>query len=471
MTNLPFDLETQQSALKRKQGLIDSMLMSGMKPQQGQMIGKRFVGTRPQDAIIQALTGLMLGMNQKGIDSDSKGLKEQYNTALQSGVENYMNTREGKPASGIMSDAQAGQLMGGDVDPTAGQPMAGIQPAAAANPRAAAIQALTSGLGPLQQLGMTDLTQMGKDSLTKKDILGLSGYDPKSKLIAALSGNVAGLSPEVKEHVVNGQIVTGRPESGYSPAGDFRDKFGNVGELAPGINGQLNTGTGEAKFAPKGVDVRVDTGQKADESFGKELAGERAKTVTKSFETATGASKALEALSAARQDFSSGIKSGIAANINLGLSKVGKALGMEADPSIASTEAFRANMARETLNLVKGLGAGTGISNADREFAEKASGGSIMLDDQAMVRLMNVAEAAAGNVLLGHQRLLDSNTRANPGHAAALETFKIPFEIPSGDAVRFNERTGRVEVAPVQAAPAAKPAAGGGRVIRFEDLP
>jgi hypothetical protein len=282
-----------------------------------------------------------------------------------------------------------------------------------------------------------------------------------------MGGGLPALQPERKEHVVNGQIFAGTSDSGYTPVADARDKFGGVGVIGQGddgkpIYGQLNQGTGEAKFAPKGVQVNVDTAQKAGDKFATELAGKRADLLAKSYDNALAASKALDAIENAENDVSAGIKSGATGQIALGVAKFAKALGLEADPQIANTEAFRANMARETLNLVKGLGAGTGISNADREFAEKASGGSILLDDKAIVRLMNIAKAAAGNVQLAHMRMLDAQQGATGTLPQDLETFKVPFTLKGNDQLVFDESGKKFIVKPpAQPSKPAIPAAPG----------
>lgn len=443
---LPFDLETDQAAIERKRQLAQTLLQQAMSGQQGQMVSGHFVAP----SLLASLAPVAAAAFSSGISSQAddatRELKGKYNNMLASGLQKYFDTRDGKPGQTMSAD-QVDALMNHDqAPPPLAEPIK-------ADPRRAAIEALTSGVGPLQQLGQMDLQQIGKSALTPKDLLGLSGFDPKSRLLAAMGGGLPVLQPERKEHVVNGQIVVGTPDSGYAPVVDARDKFGQVGVIGQGddgkpIYGQLNSGTGEAKFAPKGVQVNVDTAQKAGDKFATELAGKRADLLAKSYDNATAASKAIDAIENAENDVSAGIKSGATGQVALGVAKFAKSLGLDADPQIANTEAFRANMARETLNLVKGLGAGTGISNADREFAEKASGGSILLDDQAIVRLMNIAKAAAGNVMLAHTRLLSAQQGATGTLPQDLETFRVPFTMKGNDQLVFDEGSKKFIVKP-----------------------
>lgn len=455
----PFDLATEQQAIERKRQLAQVLLQRSMQAPQGQMVSGHYIAPGFGAYLAPLVSAFASRKLEAEADDASRQLAATYNSRLSQGLEKYFDTREGK-AGQVMTDQQVADLMQNDQAPQLADPVA-------ANPRRAAVEALTSGIGPLQQLGMSDLQQLGKGGLTQKEILSLSGYDPKSRLVAALGGNIGALQPERREHVVNGRIVVGNPDGGYSTAGDFSDKYSGVGVIGRGedgkpIYGQSNTRTGEVKFAPTGTQVNVNTTQKAGDRFATELAGKRADTLVKSYENALAAKKAIEALESAEDDFAAGIKSGATGQVALGISKWAKALGIDADPQIANTEAFRANMARETLNLVKGLGAGTGISNADREFAEKASGGSILLDDGAMYRLMNIAKAAAANVQMEHNRLLDAQVGATGSLPQDLETFRVPFNMKGGDQLVFDEATRRFVVkAPSKPAAPTLPAAPG----------
>lgn len=442
---LPFDLQTEQDTIARKQQIAQALLSQMLQPPQGQMVSGHFVAPSALSAVSQ-VAGAYLGNKVMGQNDEArKALTGKYNNMLAEGLQKYFDTRDGKPGQTLTTE-QADALMNGEQAPQLDEPVK-------ADPRRAAVGALTSGIAPLQQLGQADLSQIGKSALTPKDLLSLSGFDPKSRLLAALGSGLPALQPERKEHVVNGQIVVGTPDSGYAPVTDARDKFGEVGIIGKGddgkpIYGQLNSDTGEAKFAPKGVQVNVDTVQKAGDKFATELAGKRADLLAKSYDNATAASKAIDAIEQAEGDVAAGIKSGASGQVALGVAKFAKSLGLDADPQIANTEAFRANMARETLNLVKGLGAGTGISNADREFAEKASGGSILLDDQAIVRLMNIAKAAAGNVQLAHMRLLSAQQGATGTLPQDLETFRVPFTMKGNDQLIFDKSSKKFIVKP-----------------------
>ena len=89
-------------------------------------------------------------------------------------------------------------------------------------------------------------------------------------------------------------------------------------------------------------------------------------------------------------------------NLNQGLKTVGIDAGY-ADAA-ANSQAFTANMAGNVGKLIKQFGAGTGLSDADREFAKDMAGGRISLDAKAINRILDINERAARNVIARHNK-------------------------------------------------------------------
>lgn len=437
-TSMPFDLQTRQDEINRRRMLASMLMQKALTPQQGQMVSGHYVAPSTV-ATLASLLGGVAGTNvEQNLAGQQQQLGQDYQSRLGEALSNYLTTKNGTPAQ-TMTDQQAQDLMENNIDPK-------LADAIPADPQKAALNAIGSGFSPLEKLGWNDVSNFGKGGLTTKDYLTLSDMDPQSRIAAALGGGVSSLAPKSDVHVVNNQLVTGNPTKGFSAVGDYGDKYSPIKVVGTDEDGkpilaQVNTRSGENKYTPGGgVSVNVNTAETAGNKFASALASKRADAIATSYDNAVAASKALDAMKSARDDLAAGIHSGASAQVALGLSKWAKSLGLPADPAIANTEAFRANMARETLQLVKNLGSGSGISDADRDFAEKASGGSIMLDDKAMYRLMNVASAAAGNVLVQHDRLLSSNANATGALPQDLATFKVPFSVEGNDQLYFDPR-------------------------------
>jgi hypothetical protein len=77
--------------------------------------------------------------------------------------------------------------------------------------------------------------------------------------------------------------------------------------------------------------------------------------------------------------------------------KVAAQMGFNTGDAAADTEALARDLAASTLDGIKasGLGAGSGFSNADRDFLEKVVGGSIKLEGKTLLRLADLNEKSA----------------------------------------------------------------------------
>jgi len=140
----------------------------------------------------------------------------------------------------------------------------------------------------------------------------------------------------------------------------------------------------------------------------------------------------IRSIHTARQqlDDGGGIISGAGANQVLALQKVGAALGITDASKITNTETFRTSIKPIVLETVKGLGAGSGVSNADREFALQAVGGDITLDEKSIRRVLDITERAARSKIDRHNKLSEEMVKAQPdiGAVAPMLRIEMPGE-------------------------------------------
>jgi hypothetical protein len=438
------DFQLEQEKLKRERAVVDAMVAAAQAPKSGRMVGPHYVSGGLAGGLASVVQAFMGKKKAEELDQRQSGLQEQVAMATQDELGQYFKTRDGytKP----YDTTQIQSFMEQD------QPLPD-QEQVAGDRRKAAIGAFTSKLPVLQKLGESDISSLGKSDITGKELLGASGFDAQSRVAAALAGNPALLKPKRENLVVNNQVLD--PDT-LTSKGDYRDKFSDVGVIGQGadgapIFGQRNQSTGAAKFAPQGTSVSVNTGDTGNIAFNKELGKETVSVLKESRDKAKEAAKTIDSLEAAQQDLAQGIKSGAGANIALGLAKWGQALGMDVSPELVNTEAFKANMARSTMALVKNLGAGTAISNTDLIFAKEAAGQDITLDNRSLYRIMNIAKAAAANVLLEHNKLLNKASSQSGADAERLQLLGVPFNIQAPgeelpDTMYFNAKNKRFEV-------------------------
>jgi hypothetical protein len=74
-------------------------------------------------------------------------------------------------------------------------------------------------------------------------------------------------------------------------------------------------------------------------------------------------------------------------------------LGGTTEQAITNTEAFFSQMGNQVGQIIKQFGAGTGLSDADREYAQKIVGGEITLSHTSLKKISAIYEKATLNVL------------------------------------------------------------------------
>lgn len=153
---------------------------------------------------------------------------------------------------------------------------------------------------------------------------------------------------------------------------------------------------------------------------------------------ATAARDEIQAIHRSREqlDAPGGIFSGSASEIRLKVAKAAELIGVPNADKIANTEAFSAAIGSRVLALVKGLGAGTSISNSDRAFAEKMAGGNINLDESSIRKILEIGERAARSRIDTHNttagRIIKSNEALQPYSDVYRVETPGQYERPKG---------------------------------------
>ena len=151
------------------------------------------------------------------------------------------------------------------------------------------------------------------------------------------------------------------------------------------------------------VNVNLPAQEKAFETeLGKEQAGD----LIKSRAAARDAVAIIDTVKTGRDIMKSGMITGAGADFLVNLNQGLKTVGIDAGyaDAAANSQAFTANMAGNVGKLIKQFGAGTGLSDADREFAKDMAGGRISLDAKAINRILDINERAARNVITRHNK-------------------------------------------------------------------
>lgn len=157
-------------------------------------------------------------------------------------------------------------------------------------------------------------------------------------------------------------------------------------------------------------------------------------TLNKGYETAAAAQRALPAYDESLRLLKEGkVKTGAAADTRLAFAKGLALFGIKSE-DIANTEVLQAQLAQPVFALVKQLGSGSGISNADLLFSEKAAGGKINLDGEAIQRLVEIGQKASKLAISSYRSRLDRTyPKGQEEYARARAALELPdLEQPVG---------------------------------------
>lgn len=400
------DFQAQRTSLDRRRKLAEALTSKIGQPQQGQMISGHYVApsflSTALGPVLAAYLGDKIGA---GFDKEQAGIAGEYKNQLSSGLQDYMKTREGTPGQ-VLSDSQAGNLLENDVAPELADPVK-------ADPRRAAVEALTSQFPELQALGKQDFAGMGKQN---DETFGTSPahlQDSTGKLVAALVGN-------------KGTI---RPIDGYTPEREtFSPPFQRDGDWY-----QKDSRGKEYKLdnAPKTsvtVDQRTGVG-KGLEGYYKST-GESLAPGGKSNVAAAGAQDALNSSVEALQAVNNGAKQGIAQPALQVLRKIGSELGV-ADAATAPTDALTASLKASVFKDLGGLGAQ--ISDGDRKFVQDFSG-DLSTDSKALKRMLALRMAAQIKRVNNHNKVVASfAAKADDPSIEAEAGMPLNITIPDDD--------------------------------------
>jgi hypothetical protein len=179
---------------------------------------------------------------------------------------------------------------------------------------------------------------------------------------------------------------------------------------------------------------------------------------------AQSAAAVLETNQTGRNILNSGAITGTGANFFVGFNNALKQAGVDfgyADAA-ANSQAYAAAMGANVGQLIKQFGAGTGLSDADREFAMQMAGGKITLTEQALRKILDINDKAAGKVIDTHNKTY-ANIKTNiplavekPVGAAPPPPPPAASQIPGGaPAANLNQQRQEANAAIARGAPAA----------------
>jgi len=285
----------------------------------------------------------------------------------------------------------------------------------------------------LLQGGKVDDAAKAIAEFEKQDVLARGGRPAKIAIAQSVGagpamvmgiarGDYDAMSPSDFQNTLEGSDADLKPF--LDTSGKARiyktSQFGRVLDEAAGTW----KNPGELGLKPAATEQRVIT---AMDNFGKGVfEGEATKFLERS-QKADDAVLSLQRNQQAVALLDEGIKTGAYANFRLGLSKAFKQMGVITGNSeaeeIANTETYMVSRASEVANVIKAFGAGTGLSDDDRRYAEKIAVGDITLDEKAMRNLLAMERVANTNLINTFNTNLDKYKQAGMG-GESIEIYR-----------------------------------------------
>lgn len=170
--------------------------------------------------------------------------------------------------------------------------------------------------------------------------------------------------------------------------------------------------------------VTTNVDMRKTNPFAAELAKKMGEDFVKQREDAASAVKSLESANQGVKLLNSGIITGFGADFITGFGSALKQLGLYDGEAVDNTQAYMANQAKQVADIIKAFGSGTGLSDADREYAEKAAGGKIAMTEEAIRRIIDINMRASMNVI---ERF---NKKAEQANKENVVPFDLRVEVP-----------------------------------------
>jgi len=251
---------------------------------------------------------------------------------------------------------------------------------------------------------------------------------PNNQLNAVLSG-IAQSDPQKAQDLMAQMILNRKavnPEYDFATITDPEGRQARI-RTPKAAGGKAETVyTGGKKEPGVKVATTVNTGPNAfEQGVGKEAAT----AFGTEYESAKTAAAALPSYDRALQLLDSGIISGTGADARLAMARALKTAGIY-DGDVSNTDEYLALTGKFVAEEIKAFGAGTGLSDADREFARKMAGGEIAVNADSLRRILNVGRKARANKIDFYNKRRESLLPNYPVVGTVFPMLDAP-EIPS----------------------------------------
>ena len=254
----------------------------------------------------------------------------------------------------------------------------------------------------------------------------------QSPLVRKRMANAAGISPDLFEELglatvrdsVFNEYISGEKGDLKPFQKDNKVEFFRVNERGRVWSDETQKWVEASELGLEQAPPQIQRVENIATGMADELAKVGAKNFAEAHENARLAADALGSVNRTLPTIDN-MFTGAGAELKLNISRYSRAFGLDVvDPStIADTEAYIAESGRRVAQYITNLGAGTGLSDADREYAEKVVAGNITVDRVALKRLLGVIKDNAQRTIKNYRDTRSNLEKKLGDNAAALAFY------------------------------------------------
>ena len=131
-----------------------------------------------------------------------------------------------------------------------------------------------------------------------------------------------------------------------------------------------------------------------------------------------------------------GMPTGLAANVELNLRRFGELIGLPYDPSVTNAETFISEAGKIVADQIKDFGSGTGLSDADREYAKLIAAADITTQQEALFSLLKIRRSAMVETVQSFNKVRTATAkRVGEQNMTSFPSITMPEEAEEAEAV------------------------------------
>jgi tetratricopeptide (TPR) repeat protein len=131
-----------------------------------------------------------------------------------------------------------------------------------------------------------------------------------------------------------------------------------------------------------------------------------------------------------------GMPTGLAANVELNLRRFGELIGLPYDPAVTNAETFVSEAGKIVADQIKDFGSGTGLSDADREYAKLIAAADITTQQEALLALLKIRRRAMVETVQNFNKVRTATAkRVGEQNMTSFPSITMPEEPEEAEAV------------------------------------